>query len=292
MPVNLAMAVMSGLEIVLWAVLAFLFWKRKLQRRFPSMGRYLALQVASSPILFLLLNLQSQPWGKVFFPVYFYGFYGVYIASAVLLFFVAMEVFRSALSAFSGLMKFGVVIFRWAVIASVLVTFSTITYSHRGVLIIPDIAFGLMRSVSILELCVLAFLCLSMNALKLSVRDMAFGIALGFGLLSTNDFVGAALVKLHSSFTEPFQFVYQAIVLLTIGLWAAYSAAPEPVRKPMVVPANSTIYRWNEIASALGHTGTQVAVVQPASSSFFLTDVEKVVDKVLSRNLRESETKS
>jgi hypothetical protein len=58
------------------------------------------------------------------------------------------------------------------------------------------------------------------------------------------------------------------------------------------VPANSTIYRWNEIASALGHTGTQVAVVQPTSSSFFLTDVEKVVEKVLTRNLRESETKS
>src|SRR5947207_10683771 len=122
MPVNLAMAVMTGTEFALWAVLAFLFWKRKLQRRFPSMGAYLALHVTSSPILFLLLNLQSQPWGRLFYPAYFFAFYGVYIASAVLLFFVAMEVFRSALSAFSGLMKFGVVIFRWAVIASVLVT--------------------------------------------------------------------------------------------------------------------------------------------------------------------------
>ncbi len=286
------MAVMTGTEFALWAVLAFLFWKRKLQRRFPSMGAYLALHVASSPILFLLLNLQSQPWGRLFYPAYFFAFYGVYIASAVLLFFVAMEVFRSALSAFSGLMKFGVVIFRWAVIASVLVTFSTITYSHRGVMIIPDIAFGLMRSVSILELCLLAFLCLSMNALKLPVRDMAFGIAFGLGLLSANDLVLAALIKVHSSLTEPFQFVYQAVVLLTIGLWVAYSAKPEPVRQPMLVPANSTIYRWNEIASALGHTGTQVAVVPATSSSFFLTDVEKVVDKVLTRNLRESETKS
>jgi hypothetical protein len=110
--------------------------------------------------------------------------------------------------------------------------------------------------------------------------------------LASNDLVLAALIKLNSSLTEPFQFIYQAVVLVAIGTWVAYSALPEPVRKPMVVPANSTIYRWNEIASALGHTGTQVAVVQPATSSFFLTDVEKVVDKVLSRNLRESETKS
>jgi len=291
MPLNLAMAVMSGVEFLLWATLAYLFWKRNLHRRFPAMGSYLALHVVSTPVLLSLLYLYSQPWGKIFYAVYFFGFYGVYIASAVLLLFVTMEVFRSALSAFSGLMKFGLVIFRWAVLASVLVTFSTITYSHRGVLIIPDIAFGLMRSVSILEICLLAFLCFSMNALRLPIRDMAFGISLGFGLLSANDLVMAAIIKLNSSLIEPFQFIYQAVVLVAIGMWVAYSSLPEPVRKPMVVPANSTIYRWNEIASALGHTGTQVAVVQPASS-FFLTDVEKVVDKVLTRNLRESQTKS
>jgi hypothetical protein len=38
---------------------------------------------------------------------------------------------------------------------------------HRGILIIADIGYRLMRSVSILELCLLAFLCLSMNALRL-----------------------------------------------------------------------------------------------------------------------------
>jgi hypothetical protein len=62
------------------------------------------------------------------------------------------------------------------------------------------------------------------------------------------------------------------------------------VRRPLVMPANSTIYRWNEIASALGHPGTQVAV-QP-SNGFFLTDVEKVVEKVLSRSLNGRESES
>jgi hypothetical protein len=57
------------------------------------------------------------------------------------------------------------------------------------------------------------------------------------------------------------------------------------------MPANSTIYRWNEIASALGHTGTQVAVQQP-SNGFFLTDVERVVEKVLARNLKDRESES
>jgi len=43
--------------------------------------------------------------------------------------------------------------------------------------------------------------------------------------------------------------------------------------QPLMVPANSTILRWNEIATALGHTGTQVAL-QPAGG-FFLSDVER-----------------
>jgi hypothetical protein len=56
----------------------------------------------------------------------------------------------------------------------------------------PKSPIRLMRSVSIVELCLLAFLCLSMNALHLSVRDMAFGIALGFGVMSSSDFIIAS----------------------------------------------------------------------------------------------------
>jgi hypothetical protein len=148
-----------------------------------------------------------------------------------------------------------------------------------------------MRSVSLLELCLLGFLCLSMNALRLSVRDMAFGIALGFGVMASNDFVTGTLISRYTSLTAPLQFVYQAIILLSLATWVIYCALPEPARKPVVVPVNSTIYRWNEIASALGHTGTQVAVQQPANS-FFLTDVENVVEKVLSRNLKRRESES
>jgi len=288
---SLAMSVMGGSEFVLTTVLGFLFWKKNLHRRFPAMGIYLALRVASAPVLFALLCIQSQPWGRNFFAGYFFTYWTVYIASAVLLFFICMEVFRSALTSFPGLMKFGVVIFRWAVLASVVTTFSSISFAHRGILITTDVALGLMHSVSIVELCLLGFLCLSMNALRLSPRDMAFGIALGFGLLAANDFAQASLISNNSSLTSPMQFVYESVILVALGTWAIYCALPEPVRVPVVMPASSTIYRWNEIASALGHTGTQVAVQQPANS-FFLTDVERVVEKVLSRNLKGSESET
>jgi len=92
-----------------------------------------------------------------------------------------------------------------------------------------------------------------------------------------------------SSLNTPLQIAYQSGILLSLGTWLVYCALPEPARKPVVMPANSTIYRWNEIAAALGH-GTQVAVQQPANS-FFLTDVERVVEKVLTRNLQGNESK-
>jgi len=281
---------MSVAEFALWATLGFLFWKKGLQKRFPALNIYLALRVGSMPILLGLLYIESQPWGHHYFPYYFYSSWAVYIASAVLLFFVTLEIFRSVLSAFSGLMRLGTVVFRWVALVSAVASLGSISYTHPSVSLIPDFALALMRSVSILELCLLAFLGLCINALQLSFKDLAVGFGLGFGMMSANDLIYAALSPGNSSLNAPLQFAYEAAILLTVGMWVAYCAVPERVRKPLVMPANSTIYRWNEIAAALGH-GTHVAVQQPANG-FFLTDVERVVEKVLTRNLQGNESKS
>jgi hypothetical protein len=285
------MSALSVVEFGLWALLGFLFWKKRLHRRFKAMGMYLALRVVSMPVLLAALYLQSQPGGHPYYAVYFFLYWPVYIASAILLMMVCLEVFRSALSGLPGLMKIGIVIFRWAIVVCVVLTFSTVSFVHHGLAAIPDIAAAMMRSMSILELCLLAFLCLSMNALRLSLRDVSFGIALGFGVMSANDFVFAVLIPKASPMTTSLQLLYEAVILASMCIWIAYCALPEADRKPVMMPANSAIFRWNEIASALGHTGTQIAVQQPVNS-FFLTDVEKVVDKVLKRNLKGRESES
>jgi hypothetical protein len=213
----------------------------------------------------------------------------VYIASAVLLFFVCIEVFRSALSAFSGLQRLGTVVFRWAALVAVLVSLSTLSFERPGICIITNIAYRLMRSVSILELCLLAFLCLSMNALRLPIRDMTFGIALGFGLMSANDFVVVSLLSRNTSLSSPLEFVYELVIMGALGVWVTYCALPEPVRLPVLMPANSFILRWNEIASALGHTGTRVAV-QETANGFFLADAERSAEKMIMVNLKSRES--
>jgi hypothetical protein len=125
--------------------------------------------------------------------------------------------------------------------------------------------------------------------MRLSVKDLPFGIALGFGVMSANDLMMSLFMNLHSSFTTPLQFTYESITLVSLGIWMVYCLLPESAPRPVVLPASSTIYRWSEIASALGHTGTKVAIQQPAKG-FFLTDVEAVVEKVLARNQRAIES--
>ncbi len=122
MPLNLAMSVMTAAEFLLWATLGYVFWTKKLQKRFPAMSSYLALRVISMPVLLAVLWVQSQPWGHGYYVVYFFGYWGVYIASAVMLFFICMEIFRAVLSGFSGLMRFSSVIFHWAALASLIVS--------------------------------------------------------------------------------------------------------------------------------------------------------------------------
>jgi hypothetical protein len=294
MPLNPAMWAMTLTELALWITLAILFWRKKLQMRFPAMGWYLILRALSAPLLFAILYIQSQPWGRLWYAVYFFTYWAVYIASSAFLFFVSLEIFRSALAGFSGLIRFGTVIFRWAAVVSVITSLSTISLAHVDLMLLPTFAYKLMSAVSVIELCLLAFLCLSMNALRLSVRNLGFGIALGLGILSSSDFILAAVLSHNSkiALTAPVQFISEGILLFALGIWIVFTALPEPAREPIVVPANSTIYRWNEIASALGHKGTHVAVQQPATS-FFLTDVEKVVEKVLTRSsLQESKSNS
>lgn len=290
---NLAMSTMSAAEFVLWVALAFLFWKKGLYRRFPATSAYLTLRSVFTVLLLAILRAAALPWGRShhFLLIYFYGYFIMYLASSVLLYFICVEVFRAALAPFPAIMRIGIVVFRWAAVVSVIVSLTSISYAQKGLPMIYSFSYGLMRSVSVLELCLLAFLGLSMNALRLSVRDMAFGIALGFGLMSTSDFILSSWSSRITSVNAPVQFVYETLLLAALGIWMAYCFVPEPPPRPVVMPASSAIYRWNEIASALGHTGTRVAVQQPANS-FFLSDVERVVEKVLARNMngRESET--
>ena len=279
------MMVLCGVEFLLLAALAFQVWKRNLYREFKAITIYLALRVLSLPVLMLLLEGSMRTHAIFWCSGYFFFSWGIYLACATMLFFVCLEIFRWALRPFVGLMKYGTTLFRWFAIVSVILAISSISIHNWASL--PNVTLGLMRSISILELCLLAFLCVCMNTLQISTSDFAFGSALSLAFLAANDLVQSTIPFTNMSLTAANEFIYEAATLIGLGMWNYYATLPQTVRKPVVLSAASPIYRWNEIAMALGHANAKVAVQQP-SSGFFLSDVEQVVEKVLARNLKKN----
>jgi hypothetical protein len=189
-----------------------------------------------------------------------------------------------------GLARMGTTVFTWAAIASVLVTATTFTSIAPGPGMLAKIGLQLLRCVSATELCLLALLLLSMRAIGLSMRSRPLGFAIGLGLMATIDCGKSIVTMLQPGSSDAIQIGFAFSAIFTFGIWIVYALMPEPVKKAVTVPVNSAIYKWDQIASALGHKGTQVAV-QPAPS-FFLVDVEKVVERAFVRTLKGKESES
>ena len=83
--------------------------------------------------------------------------------------------------------------------------------------------------------------------------------------------------------TSPISIMDTGASLLTVMVWAAYFLQKEPSRQAVTLPVTSPLVRWNEVAVAIGHTGGPVAMAAP-SNDFFLQDVEKVVDRIMTKN--------
>jgi hypothetical protein len=94
MSLQTAIFLMDVAEFILWSVLGLLVWKKQLHHRFPAIGGYVALRLASMPALLVLLHGQMHHWLTSFCTAaYFYLYWAVYIASAVLLFLSASRSF-------------------------------------------------------------------------------------------------------------------------------------------------------------------------------------------------------
>lgn len=240
MPLNFAMSALCVLEFLLWAVVTFLFWKKGFHRSFPAMGNYLVLHMATQPVILALILVKAPLpgyinfWGPYTFAlIYFCVFWASYIVSAVLFFLVCIEIIRSSLSESSELQKLVAAIFRWAVFALGIISLSAINFKYLGLTYILPTFYKLMRSISIVELCLFVLLCLCMKALHLSVRDMAFGIILGFGVLSSGDLILSLQWTIHTAHGDPIEYLYEVMILSALGIWIAYGALPVQARNPM-----------------------------------------------------------
>jgi hypothetical protein len=265
-----------------WGVLALLaFLKAGMANRFPAMRNLLYLRIVAAIVLTLILNAPhfTSMEESARYSSYFYTYWFFYIAGAIATFFVLQEIFTHVLEPVPGLRRLGLIAFRWVSIISVIVS---VLHGQMILPKIPLLASEVMRCISILELCLLAFLVLSIHSLGLSFHSRAFGICLGFGMQAVMEMIGSAFPGTQIYSTT--NFFVALVGMITWLTWTGYFLLPkkEAEHVGVALPVTSPLLRWNEIAKALGHSTPHVAV--GSTGGFFLQDVEKVVDRVMTKN--------
>ncbi len=283
--------ILIDLEPALLLLAAFAFFRSGAARRMPALAAYFAVRGAQALVLETVLNV----WGRgtpgcstLRYDVYFYGYWISYIASAIAIFFVVQEVFKRVMDPVPGLRRLGLMAFRWISIVSVVVMLGAVALPAAMMQPGSDrwgiIGLQTMRCVSVMELCLLAFLALSIHALGRSFRSRLFGVSLGFGIQAATELIFTAVAVRYPGLGSDANVIKQFVTLLVLATWGAYFVAPEPTaeRNMIVLPPQSMLSRWNALARGLGQMPEPVAAGAP--TGFFLADIEGVVDRVLAKN--------
>jgi hypothetical protein len=279
---------LTNLEPVFLLIAGVCFLKSGSARRLPALGVYFLVRgIALLALEGLLWSGVMPAYGTLRYEAYFYGYWGNYIVAAVTIFFVVQEVFKRVMEPVPGLRRLGLLAFRWICIVSFVLSLGSIVLPATGNTahyFICSIGPHLMRCVSILELCLLAFLALSIHTLGRSFRSRLFGIGFGFGVQAAGELVASALIAKYPGMLSPVNLFEQIITTAVLITWTAYFLVPEPAaeRSLIVLPPSSAMSRWNALAKGIGQTPEVAMATQP--SGFFLQDIEGVVDRVLAKN--------
>jgi len=281
MPIWLHVATTEAVEILFLSATLYCVYRAQKNRIYPAFWQLLIFLIASDSILFgdaiaRGLGLVDSVHG---YYVYFYGYWISFFVQSILIIRVLHEMFRHAMRSMPGVQKLGRPVFFWAVAVSViLATASGMTSHESGMGLLLASAQVLLRSQSVLALCLLTFLAFASHTLGVSFRSRIFGVTFGFGLMATTNLAASALASHLVSLSSTINLVQECVYLSAIALWAGYFLRPEPVRKLVAMPVNSPLMRWNEVAQTLGNPAGQVAVSYPPS---FMTDVFDLVNNVM-----------
>lgn len=281
-----SMNVLEFAEPILIGLALFFLVKSGKSKQFPAMMTYLGLRAGSAVVLEIILNLQrfTHISDTLQYSLYFYTYWPLYTLTAIAIFFVIREIFCHVTEPVPGIRRFGLLAFNWVAAISAIISISSALPLKGLGAGLMSVGFQVMRCVSILELCLLAFLALFIHSLGRSFRSLAFGLALGFGVQAAMELIVSVAASRSAALDVNLNIVLQVVITIVLTSWLTYFALPEPKveREAITLPVSSPLIRWNEIANALGHSTPHVAVGQSGAS--FLKDVEQVVDKVLTKN--------
>ena len=231
-------------------------------RKFPSLTLLLSVRLISSVACLALIDLSGRAIEKhLAYKLYFNTYWWSYAIEALLSLAVVYSIFKLAMAPLKGLATLGVLVFQWAAAISIAVSVGMAIGTHfTGLKFLIAVVTQLQQTSSILTLCLLLFVCFAIRPMGLTYKSRIFGVSLGLGLMATVSLIDSAWLGHSPQLFSTINVAKGVTACLTLFLWSAYFALPEPKRRIIVLPTTSPFLRWNQISMALGDDPGFVAV--------------------------------
>ena len=261
------------------ACLFFLFRSNN-QKKYPALTVYLLIASLFDLTLGFLPWLPASVDGQARYHVYFWALWWRNLLLGVMLVFILQQLFREIMAPLPGLSRLGVLAGRWVIAVTIIVSITSSHFPNTAISgLVASTAVEFLRCVSVLCISLLISVTVIAKKVGLSDRSRPFGIAVGLGISAL---AYSVFSRTHEGAFIRLGTAVEAGQLITCCVWAYYLFRPEVARVPIALPPSSTLLRWNRISLAFGHP-VEEAPPTP-SQEFFLTEVERVVDKVLTEN--------
>lgn len=218
--------------------------RRRLWREFPLFLSFLIFQISRTGVLFSLRNSPLH---------YTYVYWITEAIEAPIMFSVIYEIFACALKPYPSLARLTRVLFFWALILLVLIAFGTASASpvnNQNVNSKHELAqflYTLKRSISVIQVGLLALLFLFVKTFAIPWRHYLMGIMLGCAFLGSVDLI-TWLVRVH--WGEGIADITNWLVGITQNcvtfVWISYFVLPR--KQPVSVRAVpvSPLREWND----------------------------------------------
>ncbi len=257
-------SLLSYLEPILCAMVLTLLLRSKEAKNFAFLVALLSVKIISSAVCLPVLYFAGwQPAIEVHlaYQIYFYVYWTSYALEAILSLLVIYSIFKLAMAPLKGLQTLGMLVFRWVAAISIAVSIGVAFTPHlTGLKFMVAMVTQLQQTSSILTLCLLLFVCFAIVPMGLSHRSRIFGVSFGLGFLATTELVRSAWLSHSTKMYSTVNTISGITICLTLCIWSAYFAFPEPKRRLIVLPTTSPFLRWNQISMALGDNPGYVAV--------------------------------
>jgi hypothetical protein len=250
------------IEPILCGMLIYFLVRSKAVRQFKFLFALLCIRLGCSLMCLPLLYFAARGIEKhLAYQAYFYVYWVSYALESIFSLLVIYSIFKLAMAPLKGLQTLGMLVFRWVAAISVAVAIGVAVTPHlTGIKFMVAMITQLQQTSSILTLCLLLFVCFAIRPMGLSYNSRIFGVSLGLGFLSTVSLVDTAWFSRSPSMYSTISIINGLAVGLTLLMWSAYFAFPEPKRRIIVLPTTSPFLRWNQISMALGDDPGYVAV--------------------------------